>query len=148
MNIQITGSRSAKIPLTASNSAGAFNVEVAGAANRAQLTELHNNMTHFNNYKYLEVPVTFVDQSSQHRQQAADRHASPRTRADVLAVLSDSSDPVLPVYRPNHTMYTLLFHSDGGVVQIWHGVNPEGGKVNPTWESTVAEIFSASVSPS
>jgi hypothetical protein len=118
----------------------ALNAEIAGAAGLARATALDANMSHFNNYKELEaVPVAFVDASSTHRQAAADRHAQPRSRTDVLAILGDTSDPDLPVYRANHTMLTTLFHSDGGALEVWYRANPAAAQ--PVFRSTLGELF-------
>lgn len=80
--------------------------------------------------------------SSVHRQEAANRHAPPRTRDDELRILGDTSDPVLPLYRANHTMFTTLFHSDDGRVEIWHGVNPSTAPSDLVF--TLQDIFSRS----
>lgn len=123
------------------HAAYAASVEVAGAANKAHIEVASQNMTHFNNYKYLDVPYK-INNSSTHRQAAADRHSSPTSAEDIISILSDTSDPDLPIYRANHTMFTVLFHSQGGHFKVWHASKPNSAK--PDWETSLDEVFSAS----
>lgn len=116
-------------------------VESAGAANQACTIEMGSNMTHFNAYKCLKVDAK-VSASSEHRQAAADRFAAPRSPADVVAILGDTSDKDYPIYRANHTMVATLFHSSSGRFWAWHGSNPATNE--PDWTSTLEEVFQPS----
>lgn len=136
MNTQVVAARAGSV--------FAADVETAGAANVSRLTAIEANATHFNNYKHLSVP-SFVQESSSHRQAAADLHAPPLSRADVLAILGDTSDTELPIYREGHTMFATVFHSEDGRFEVWHGSNPS--LTEPAWVSTLAEVFQASTHP-
>ena len=97
------------------HTAFAANVEVAGYLDRAATTMVDSNGSHTNGYKHLSGVEFSTSASSAHRQAAADCHAPPRTRADVLAIIGDEhTDPTLPVYRANHTMHSVLFDSSSG----------------------------------
>ena len=75
--------------------------------------------------------------SSFDRQAAADAHKAPKSRADVLAILGDTSDPEYPIYNA-HTMFTVLFNSITGNVQLWTGRNPSEGE--PDFESRLEDL--------
>jgi len=123
----------------------AADIESAGAANSVRLEALDKNLTHFNNYKYQpDVKVKF-DSSSAHRQAAADKHPAPGSRADVLSILGDTSDKEWPIYIVNHTMFATVFHSGTGRFWVWHGSNPNESE--PSWTSTLAEVFKSSSLP-
>jgi len=122
----------------------AADIESAGAANASCLTPIEGNATHFNAYKHLDVPAS-ASASCAHRQAAADRHAPPKSRADVLAILGDTTDAELPVYRENNTMFAVLFHSEDGRFEVWHRNNPS--MTEPDWVSTLSEVFQASAQP-
>ncbi|CAE8643116.1 unnamed protein product [Polarella glacialis] len=100
-------------------------------------------MTHFNLYKHLnssEEGGNWSD-SSVHRQAAADRHQLPASRGDILQILGDVTDSVLPIYR-SKTMVTVFFSSSDGSFQAWHGSNPATSP--PLWQSSVASLFESS----
>lgn len=123
----------------------AASIESAGAANEVHLHVAEDNMTHFNNYKYLSDVSAYVQPSSTHRQAAADRHSAPSSKHDVLAILGDTSDAELPIYRAGHTMFATLFHSGTGRFWVWHGSNPKESE--PAWTSTLSDVFEASTLP-
>lgn len=116
-------------------------VESAGFANKVYFKTVGENHTHFNNYKFLDVEA-LVQESSVHRQAAADRHAAPRSKEDILQILGDTSDPQLPIYRHNHTMFAMVFHSGTGRFWVWHGSNPKDAE--PDLTSSLSELFVAS----
>jgi len=92
------------------------------------ITAAMGNFSHFNNYKtYKPGVIDEAQPSSVHRQAKVDSLPAPRSREDVMKLLSDTSDTAYPVFR-NITMGTFILDGITGQLDVWCcGQSPASG---------------------
>lgn len=96
------------------------NVEVwQNLSKVTEVTAAMGNFSHFNEFKtLLPGQLGYPETSTRHRQARSDALPAPRTRADVMAVLSDNADEAFPIFR-HVTLATLVVDSAAGILDIF-----------------------------
>merc|ERR1712173_72785 len=109
-----------------------------------EVSERMGNYTHFNMYKHLELQniTDKIDASSVHRAAITDALPPPRTRADVMSILSDTTDPELPVFK-NGTLATFILDGLTGQLDIWCNASANSG-APPAYSWNLWRFFSGS----
>jgi len=82
-------------------------------------TGVSHNMTHFNQFKHLEIGVADEpEDSSMHRQATVDSMAASHDVDDIKARLSDTSDTDFPLFR-DMTIATITLNGTTADLNVW-----------------------------